>query len=128
MVICRASKRAEQQGKILFIDAVKEVTRERAQSFLKAEHQAKILEVYRQFSDQPGFAALATKEEVLAKEGNLSIPRYVRSVGRSDNKNGEQSLKKAWTAFEAEGRGFWQQMEELVEMLDGLTAREVEHD
>ncbi len=128
VVICRASKSAERQGKILFIDAVKEVTRERAQSFLKAEHQAKILEAYRQFADQPSFAAVATKEEVLAKEGNLSIPRFVRPVGNGNNNNGEQSLKKAWAAFEAEGREFWQQMDELVEMLDGLVAREVDHD
>jgi type I restriction enzyme M protein len=128
VVVCRNSKPAERQGKILFIDAVKDVARERAQSFLKPEHQAKILEAYQQFADQPGFAALATSEEVLAKEGNLSIPRYVRPVGDGNNNNGEQSLKKAWTAFEAEGREFWQQMDELVEMLDDLVAGEVEHE
>jgi len=127
VVVCRTAKPAERQSKILFIDAVKEVARERAQSFLKVEHQAKILEAYRQFADQPGFAAVATTEEVLSKEGNLSIPRYVRPLGNNNN-NGEQSLKKAWAAFETEGREFWQQMDELVEMLDGLAAGEVEHD
>jgi type I restriction enzyme M protein len=48
-------------------------------------------------------------------------------VGNNNN-NGEQSLKKAWAAFETEGREFWQQMDELVEMLDGLVAGEVEHE
>jgi type I restriction enzyme M protein len=43
VVVCRTAKPPERQGKILFIDAVKEVARERAQSFLKPEHQAKIL-------------------------------------------------------------------------------------
>jgi type I restriction enzyme M protein len=128
VVVCRTSKPAERQGKILFIDAVKDVGRERAQSFLKSEHQAKILDAYQQFADQPGFAALATLEEVLNKEGNLSIPRYVRPVGDGNNNNGEQSLKKTWAAFEAEGREFWQQMDELVEMLDDLVAGEVEHE
>jgi len=127
VVVCRTAKPPERQGKILFIDAVKEVARERAQSFLKPDHQAKILAAYHQFADQPGFAAVATTEEVLAKESNLSIPRYVRPVGNNNN-NGEQSLKKAWAAFEAEGREFWQQMDELVEMLDGLVAGEVEHE
>jgi type I restriction enzyme M protein len=126
VVICRTAKPAERQGKILFIDAVKEVARERAQSFLKPEHQAKVLKAYRQFAEQPGFAAVATTEEVLAKDGNLSIPRYVRPLG--NNINGEQSLKKAWATFEAEGREFWQQMDELVEMLDGTVAGEVEHE
>lgn len=127
VVVCRTAKPPERQGKILFIDAVKEVARERAQSFLKPEHQSKILAAYRQFADQPGFAAVATTEEVLAKEGNLSIPRYVRPVGNNIN-NGEQSLKKVWAAFETEGREFWQQMDELVEMLDELVAGEVEHE
>jgi type I restriction enzyme M protein len=128
VVVCRTSKPAERQGKILFIDAVKDVARERAQSFLKPEHQAKILDAYQQFADQPGFAALTTLEEVLAKEANLSIPRYVRPVANGNNNNGEQSLKKTWAAFEAEGREFWQQMDELVEMLDDLVAGEVEHE
>jgi len=128
VVVCRTSKPAERQGKILFIDAVKDVARERAQSFLKPEHQANILDAYQQFADQPGFAALATLEEVLAKEGNLSIPRYVRPVGNGNNNSGEHSLKKTWAAFVAEGREFWQQMDELVEMLDDLVAGEVEHE
>ena len=78
VVICRTRKPAERQGKILFIDAVHEVARERAQSFLKPEHQQRILAAYRAFADEPGFAKVATIEEVLAKDGNLSIPRYVR--------------------------------------------------
>ena len=37
-----------------------------------------------------------------------------------------QDLKKAWTAFETDGREFWEQMDELVDMLDGVVAREVD--
>ena len=44
VVVCRTKKPAERQGKILFIDAVHEVARERAQSFLRPEHQLRILE------------------------------------------------------------------------------------
>jgi hypothetical protein len=36
--------RAARKGKVIFIDAVNEVTRERAQSFLKPEHQQRILQ------------------------------------------------------------------------------------
>ena len=80
VVVCRTRKPAERQGKILFIDAVHEVARERAQSFLKPEHQQRILAAYRAFADEPGFAKVATIDEVLAKDANLSIPRYVRPV------------------------------------------------
>lgn len=127
VVVCRTNKPEERRGKIFFIDAVKEVGRERAQSFLKPEHQQKILAAYRQFSNQPGFATVATIEDVLSKEGNLSIPRYVRPTGNNNNGNNEIGLKKAWANFEAEGCEFWQQMDQLVEILDGLVAGEVEH-
>ena len=113
---------------MLFIDAVHEVARERAQSFLKPEHQARILATYNAFVDEPGFAKVATKEEILGKYGNLSIPRHVRPAGNG-NSNGSvdgPDLKRAWVAFEASGRGFWQQMDALVDMLDGVVAGEAE--
>ena len=128
VVVCRKRKPANRQGKILFIDAVHEMARERAQSFLKPEHQQRILVAYQAFIDEPGFAKIATVSKVLEKESILSIPRYVRSIG-SGEKNGDRSdLKKTWATFEASGRGFWEQMDALVNMLDGVIAGEVGDD
>jgi type I restriction-modification system DNA methylase subunit len=42
----------EHKGKVIFIDAVNQVTRERAQSVLKPEHQQRILSAYRAFWQQ----------------------------------------------------------------------------
>ena len=39
VIICRSKKSADRQGKILFIDAVAEIARERADSFLEPENQ-----------------------------------------------------------------------------------------
>ena len=125
VLICRSVKPLERQGKILFIDAVKEVARERAQSFLKPEHQAKILNAYQYFTDQPGFTAVATNEDTLAQGGNLSIPRYVKKVPRSTSGSDSESLSVAWTSFEEEGREFRTGMDSLVEMLDGVVAEEI---
>jgi len=77
VVVCRTQKPAARRGKALFIDAVREVTRERAQSFLAPEHQKRILTAYQAFSDEPGFSAVASNDDVLANEGDLSITRYV---------------------------------------------------
>ncbi len=122
VVVCRAQKPADRRGKILFIDAVREVARERAQSFLKPEHQQRILTAYRRFMDEPAFAKVATIAEVLEKDGNLSIPRYVRPSGDGAQSNGYDDLKKTWVAFDASGREFWHQMDALVEMLDEAVA------
>jgi type I restriction enzyme M protein len=100
------------------------VARERAQSFLKPEHQAKILDAYQNFVDQPGFAAVVTNEETLAQSGNLSIPRYVKKAPKSESADETQSLSNAWISFEDEGREFWTEMDSLAELLDGVAAEE----
>lgn len=125
VVVCRTAKPKERRGMVLFIDAVHEVARERAQSFLKAEHQQRILAAYQAFVDEPGFARVATTAEVLEKDANLSIPRYVRPVAHVNSQEGGNGhdLRKAWAAFEAEGREFWQEMDALVETLDDLVAK-----
>ena len=123
VVVCRSRKAPDRQGRILFLDAVNEVARERAQSFLKPEHQRRILAAYRAFADEPGFARAATQEEIARQEYSLSIPLYVKRVGSGEqaaNGSGEHSLADLWTEWEQDGREFWQQMDELIEMLDGL--------
>ncbi|MDW7761649.1 MAG: class I SAM-dependent DNA methyltransferase [Acidobacteriota bacterium] len=128
VVICRTQKSPARHGKVLFIDAVREVARERAQSFLKAEHQARILAAYKAFADEPGFAKVASTEEILEKDGNLSIPRYVRpaeNINEKDDRDG-QDLKQIWETFETNGREFWLQMDDLVEMLDGVVVGETD--
>jgi type I restriction enzyme M protein len=75
--ICRTQKPKARRGKILFINAVNEVTRERAQSFLTAEHIQRVVRAYQDFKDEPGFTRVVPIEEIRAKEGNLSIPLYV---------------------------------------------------
>ena len=125
ILICNRRKPAERQGRVLFIDAVGEVTRERAQSFLKPEHQQRILGAFKAFADAPGFARVATLAELHKNAGNLSIPLYVKRPSASAAAaaaGGDQpaSLAEAWDAWQESGRAFWQQMDALVETLDGL--------
>jgi type I restriction enzyme M protein len=79
VVICRTAKPKARKGRILLINAVNEVTRERAQSFLTDDHLERIVKAYQRFKDEPGFTRVATLEEIRAKDGNLSIPLYVAS-------------------------------------------------
>lgn len=79
VVICRTQKPKARRGKILFINAVNEVTRERAQSYLTDEHLQRVVRAYREFKDEPGFTRVATLEEIRSRDGNLSIPLYVQT-------------------------------------------------
>lgn len=80
VVICRKAKPKARKGRILFINAINEVTRERAQSFLTGDHIERIVQAYERFKDEPGFTRVATLEELRARDGNLSIPLYVTSA------------------------------------------------
>ncbi len=117
VLVCRSTKAEARKGKILFVDAVKEVARERGQSFLNLEHQAKILNAYRDFAAVSGFAAVATNDEVLAQGGNLSIPRHVTKTPRSMS---TETLQTAWTSFCDQGRQSWAAMNSVVQVLDGV--------
>jgi len=109
---------------VLFIDAVREVARERALSFLKREHQERILKAYRAFTDDPGFAAVVNTKEILSKEANLSIPRYVRRTRELADNVADDDLRSTWAGFDASGREFWLQLDALVHMLDGAVVEE----
>ena len=80
VVICRTDKPKSRKGKILLINAINEVTRERSQSFLTDEHIAHICKAYESFTAEPGFAYVVTREELRSNEGNLSIPLYIAAA------------------------------------------------
>ena len=124
VIICRSKKSADRQGKILFIDAVAEIARERAVSFLKPENQSNILKAYQTFTNATGLASVVSTADVLAAEGNLSIARYVKKPKPEVPVGEAVTLTAAWDIFDAEGRGFWTGMNALVDMLDGLEPAE----
>jgi type I restriction enzyme M protein len=80
ILVCRTQKSKIRKGKVLFINAVNEVTRERAQSFLTEEHQSRILQAYQSDTDIPGLSRHVTTSEIRSKNGSLSIPLYFGST------------------------------------------------
>ena len=129
IVICNRKKPASHKGKVIFIDAVTEVARERAQSFLKPEHQQRILSTYKNFADVPGFAKVATLAEIGANLGNLSIPMYVKRLAvapATDSSGKAVTLRSSWDQWQTDGRAFWLQMDTLVETLDGMITEDIE--
>ena len=124
VVICRTRKPAARQGKVIFVDAVHEVARERALTILTPEHQERVVNAYELFADETGFSAVVSTAEIIAEDANLSIPRYVRPTADSAGNGRDEGIGHTWSALDAGGREFWQQMNALVDMLDGGVAEE----
>jgi type I restriction enzyme M protein len=130
VVFCRSKKQKKRAGKVLLIDAINEVTRERAISFLTPTHQARIEQAYKAFVDEPGFCKVATREDFSMQNWSLSIPLYVKRPSASTSHAGgaEPTLAEAWETWETSGRMFWEQMDTVVDMLDGLIGSEEQAD
>ena len=94
VVICRRSKPQNRHKKVLFINAVNEVTRERARSFLIDRHIEHILNAYRSFEDEEGFAKVVELVTIQEKSNNLSIPLYIQP------QNGNGSSKDLFVMLE----------------------------
>ena len=118
VVVCRTQKPKARRGKILFINAVNEVTRERAQSFLTDEHLGRVVRAYQEFKDEPGFTRVVPVEEIRAKEGNLSIPLYVGGETDAQTAASAESattaLPEALTAWLASSAGVRRSLEGLL--------------
>jgi type I restriction enzyme M protein len=85
VVVLRTQKPADRRGKVLFINAVNEVSRQRAQSFLRESHQQRILKAYEDFQDLEGFAAVASLGQIAEKRNSLAIPLYVDNANATTN-------------------------------------------
>ena len=110
IVICCTSKPKPRKGRILFINAVNEVTRERAQSFLTDDHIERVVAAYRDFKDEPGFTRVATLEEIRRQGGNLNIPGYVTATESTSTENGTTNGRSvadalsSWISSSSEAR------------------------
>ncbi|CCQ47179.1 N-6 DNA Methylase family protein [Pseudarthrobacter siccitolerans] len=100
VIILRTTKPEERKGKVLFINAVNEVAREQAQSFLRDTHQAKILNTYGEFNDIDQFAAVATIDQIADKNFSLAIPLYVQGAGSATD-GGHLAVLEAATEWRA---------------------------
>ena len=101
IVICRTDKPKERRGKILFINAVGEVIRERAQSFLTDENIERIVHAYEQFKDGPDFTRVATVDEIRKQNWSINIPLYVVNSEhrRTEIRSSGGSLEETFEAW-----------------------------
>ena len=84
IVVLRKSKPAERKNKILFINGVHEVTRERAYSKLSAENLANLTEAYFEPAKQSSLTKLVDIKDISENQYNLSIPLYVPASTTDD--------------------------------------------
>lgn len=114
IVICRTEKRPDRRGQVLFINAVKEVTRKNAQSFLDDEHIAHITSAYEHFADEERYAKLATIADIAERDYSLNIALYVRDEMEAEPVLPVEECAEDWLV---QSIALQEQMQSLVDML-----------
>ncbi|WP_228819188.1 type I restriction-modification system subunit M [Nocardia transvalensis] len=118
IIICRVRKHADRKRKVLLINAVDLVARERAQSYLNARHIDAILDAYEKFSNVDDFCKVVTIEEMLANEASLSIPLYI-SRPQSAVVHSVEDLEELVADWDTEARRVHREAERLIAALRG---------
>ena len=82
--ICRSNKPVDRRNKIMFINAVKEVTRSNGESFLEEQHIQKIVDAYNGYVDVENFCSVVDIAQIEKNEYNLNVSLYahINSVER----------------------------------------------
>ncbi|ECH2095190.1 N-6 DNA methylase, partial [Salmonella enterica] len=95
VVVLNCNKPSERKNKILFINGVEHVTRERAYSRLSDDDLAVLYEAYVTPEKQSDITALVDIELIKENLYNLSIPLYVQAQS-DDEEHDVQTIVEAW--------------------------------
>lgn len=118
IVICKTEKEKSHTGKILFINAVKEVTRKNAQSYLENEHICHIAAAFQQFEDEENYAHVATLDEIANMNYSLNIALYVQNHVSNKELPTVAECAKAWASQSRQTRRELQEVVQLIGMED----------
>ena len=117
IMICRMKKRPERRGQVLFINAISEVERKNAQSYLEDRHIQRIATAYKNYCNDGDFARIATIQDIADNNFSLSIPLYVKPEVSKDEID-TRSIQEHYDSWRASSEMMKLSYERLNEMLE----------
>ena len=80
LLITNNNKPQKNKNKVLFIDARKELKKEKTISYLLPKHISKIYNSYNNFKNIENLSYVASISEIIEKDASLNVPLYVKIV------------------------------------------------
>jgi len=114
LLITKTNKAKDRQGKVLIVNAVKEVKQEKNIGFLESKHIERIFNSYRDFQDDDGFTKVVDIETILNNKASLNIAQYVSNV---DQNGVLVSFDEALKTWEETSKSLKESMNQLFEIL-----------
>lgn len=114
LLITTTKKKKERRGKILIMNAVKEVKQDKNIANLETKHIDRIYKSFLDFKDEEGFSRVVDNKTVLINKGSLNIAQYVSNVALNDT---VIKLKDKIITWEENSKALKKSMNELFEIL-----------
>jgi len=114
LLITNNNKPKERRGKVLIVNALKEVKQEKTISYLEQKHIQRIYNSYKAFITEIGFSIIVTNETILSNKGSLNIAQYLSNVTIDKNK---LSVSEAIINWETSSVKLNESMSELFQVL-----------
>ena len=115
LLITKTNKSENKKGKVLFINAVKEVKQDKNIAFLEQQHIDKIYTIYKNFSEESEIAKIVSNEKLLENKGSLNIAQFLSNVDKSAP---ELSVNEALDAWNEQSSSLKDSMNELFQILN----------
>lgn len=114
LLITKTKKDESKKGKVLIINAVKEVRQDKNIAFLENNHIERIYNAYTTYKDEEGFCKVVSIEDVLKHNASLNMALYVSNV---DSSKEQISLDDALTNWTQSSEQLKASMEQLFKEL-----------
>jgi type I restriction enzyme M protein len=96
LLITKTKKEKKKKGKILIINAVKEVKQDKSIAFLEEKHIKRIYDAYKKFKNIDGFCKVVETNDVLKNNASLNMPLYVSNVNTDREQISLDDALKNW--------------------------------
>ncbi|MBL7906160.1 MAG: SAM-dependent DNA methyltransferase [Bacteroidales bacterium] len=113
LLITKTNKENGKKGKVLIINAVKEVKQDKNIGFLERSHIERIHQAYQAFKDEAGFSKVLRVEEILENRASLNIAQYVSNV---DTSFGRINIDQALENWNRTSESLKKSMDELFQI------------
>ena len=97
LLITKTKKDESKKGKVLIINAVKEVRQDKNIAFLEDNHIERIYNAYTTYKDEEGFCKVVSIEDVLKHNASLNMALYVSNVDSSEEQISLDDALTNWT-------------------------------
>lgn len=110
LLITKTKKDESKQGKILIINAVKEVRQDKSIAFLENNHIERIYDAYTTYKNEEGFCKVVSIEDVLKHNASLNMALYVSNIDSSEEQISLDDALENWTQSSEQLKASMQQL------------------